>query len=315
MGKRVAALFLAAGYGSRLQRDIDADTSGNFAHLKGIAKALLPLAGTPLISHWITILNASTAADVVPFVICNESNYPQFKQWAATAGAAGGFIPEHIFNDGSINNDGRLGAVTDLALAIKKFHLADIDASSHQPKFAAVLVIAGDTLFLRDFGLDSFLKLATLSSGAVSERLSELQEQPPCFVASYRVAHDMDTLKTGIIETSPTDIISTAASTGYTASTDIPRVTSLVEKPHPAETASRLACPCFYYLSHSSLNLVQKFVDDSLTRGEGMEARDASGRFIAALVKQYPVYAVPVSGRLDIGGLASFIEAEDYFRN
>uniref|UniRef100_A0A672QUC0 Uncharacterized protein n=1 Tax=Sinocyclocheilus grahami TaxID=75366 RepID=A0A672QUC0_SINGR len=35
------AVILAACYGTRLQRDIENDTTGNFKHLGGIAKPLL----------------------------------------------------------------------------------------------------------------------------------------------------------------------------------------------------------------------------------------------------------------------------------
>ena len=36
-------LILAAGYGTRLARDIQNDTSGNYTNLKGLPKALLPI--------------------------------------------------------------------------------------------------------------------------------------------------------------------------------------------------------------------------------------------------------------------------------
>jgi len=36
-------LILAAGYGTRLAKGIEADQTGNFNHLKGLPKALLPI--------------------------------------------------------------------------------------------------------------------------------------------------------------------------------------------------------------------------------------------------------------------------------
>ena len=36
-------LILAAGYGTRLQRDIQNDITGKYSHLKGLPKALLPI--------------------------------------------------------------------------------------------------------------------------------------------------------------------------------------------------------------------------------------------------------------------------------
>lgn len=45
------ALVLAAGYGTRLGRDIENDQSGRYAHLAGVSKPLLPIgerqSGTP----------------------------------------------------------------------------------------------------------------------------------------------------------------------------------------------------------------------------------------------------------------------------
>lgn len=51
------ALILAAGYGTRLARDLA--TSNEYSHLIGCPKPLLPVAGKPLISCWMEILLAS----------------------------------------------------------------------------------------------------------------------------------------------------------------------------------------------------------------------------------------------------------------
>lgn len=48
-------LILGAGYGTRLARDLDKTT--DYAELKGVPKPLLPIAGKPLISHWMDIIN------------------------------------------------------------------------------------------------------------------------------------------------------------------------------------------------------------------------------------------------------------------
>lgn len=44
-------LILAAGYGTRLARDLE--QTGRFPELKGVPKPLLPVAGRPLVSHWV----------------------------------------------------------------------------------------------------------------------------------------------------------------------------------------------------------------------------------------------------------------------
>ena len=50
-------LILAGGYGTRLARDLEA-CSHQYSHLVGVSKPLLPVAGQPLISHWVDMLGA-----------------------------------------------------------------------------------------------------------------------------------------------------------------------------------------------------------------------------------------------------------------
>ncbi len=63
------ALVLAAGYGTRLSRDIEADASGHFGHLRGVPKPLLPIGGKPLLTRWIEQLAAVPAIDGVVVVV------------------------------------------------------------------------------------------------------------------------------------------------------------------------------------------------------------------------------------------------------
>lgn len=50
-------VILAAGYGTRLQRDIENDPKQSYKHLLGIPKPLLPVGGKCLISKWMTTLS------------------------------------------------------------------------------------------------------------------------------------------------------------------------------------------------------------------------------------------------------------------
>ncbi|KPP61116.1 hypothetical protein Z043_120827 [Scleropages formosus] len=59
------AIILAAGYGTRLRRDIENDPTGRFSHLSGIPKPLLPVGPTALISHWVRALGATQYVDTV----------------------------------------------------------------------------------------------------------------------------------------------------------------------------------------------------------------------------------------------------------
>lgn len=67
------AVILAAGYGTRLQRDVSADRSGRFAHLVGTAKPLLPVGRCALISHWVHSLTASGCVDGIYVVVSWKS--------------------------------------------------------------------------------------------------------------------------------------------------------------------------------------------------------------------------------------------------
>lgn len=63
------AVVLAAGYGTRLQRDVEGDSSGRFAHLAGTAKPLLPVGNCALISLWVNALSACAAVDSIYVVV------------------------------------------------------------------------------------------------------------------------------------------------------------------------------------------------------------------------------------------------------
>ncbi|XP_042283043.1 mannose-1-phosphate guanyltransferase [Thunnus maccoyii] len=166
------AVILAAGYGTRLQRDVAADSSGRFAHLAGTAKPLLPVGRCALISHWVQALTASGCVDQI-YVVTNALYRTAFEEWAAH------FSNVKILSDGTRSNDERLGAVACLQLAVKHFKIED-----------DVIVIGGDTLFKEDFSLSK-----------VTERFSELQSQceDNSLLLSYQCRDD-ETQKYGILE-------------------------------------------------------------------------------------------------------------------
>lgn len=170
---RWAAVILAAGYGSRLQKDIEADASREFDHLLGQPKGLLPVGGVPLLDHWLRAFRA-TANRVGPVVVVtNELFYGKFAEWAVSRGLG----REAVVNDGTTTNDERLGACGDLALALRERAALIGDRD--------VIVVAGDTLFFQDFGLGGFLDaLPPWRSGVVT----------------YQIGSDAETRKRGIVE-------------------------------------------------------------------------------------------------------------------
>ena len=112
------AIILCAGFGTRL-----------YPLTKERAKPLLPVGGKPIVEHLVEQLTAHVDAFVV---VSNHRFYDAFVAWAA--GRA------HVLDDGATTNETRLGAVQDLALALR-------ESSSDGP----ALVAAGDNLFRMAF--------------------------------------------------------------------------------------------------------------------------------------------------------------------
>ncbi|KAI9470594.1 MAG: nucleotide-diphospho-sugar transferase [Benjaminiella poitrasii] len=265
----VKVLILGAGYGTRLQRDLNA--SENYKHLLGVPKALLPLGNQDaLITHWIKLFEShgfSLQNDI--YVVTNGQCYKSFKIWAAAHG-----IPlDHIANDGTLTNETRLGAVPDIMFGINTFGIGKED----------VLVVGGDTLFLHDFDLDRFLSTFNKCDNECS------------LVTTYRVA-DEDVHKFGIVETNSKGII-----------------TSFLEKPEPTSTKARSACPCFYLFHRKAIPLIQEFITICKESNAPKEAYDATGKCLAYLYPRFPISTFSISGRIDVGGLESYIEADKYF--
>ena len=65
------ALILAAGYGTRLARDLES-CGGEYSSLVGVPKPLLPVSGCPLITHWIHILRTCSEVNKVYVVVSNS---------------------------------------------------------------------------------------------------------------------------------------------------------------------------------------------------------------------------------------------------
>uniref|UniRef100_A0A3Q2W559 Zgc:136439 n=1 Tax=Haplochromis burtoni TaxID=8153 RepID=A0A3Q2W559_HAPBU len=154
------AVILAAGYGTRLQRDVLADTTGRFAHLAHVAKPLLPVGRCPLSSHWIHALTVSSSVDTI---------------YVVNLGVTWPYKP----NSEILRDPERLGAVACLQLAVKHFNIED-----------HVIVIGGDTLFKEDFSLRKVKE-------RFSDVQSKCEDS--CLVLSYQ-CRDEETQKYGILE-------------------------------------------------------------------------------------------------------------------
>ncbi len=124
------ALILAAGYGTRL-----------YPLSKNRAKALLPVGGKPMVEHIIKKMKSIPELDEI-FMVVNKKFYGDFENWLSDYDAG---IKIKLFNDGSIDDDNKLGAIGDIKFAIEKGGISD-----------DLLVIAGDNLF--DFALLPFVR-------------------------------------------------------------------------------------------------------------------------------------------------------------
>ena len=115
------AIILAAGYATRL-----------YPLTENTPKPLLNIAGKPLIEHIIRKLEEVNLVSRV-YIITNERFEHQFKKWLSSFD---GKKPIEIINDGTKNNEDRLGALGDIYFLINLRKVRD-----------DILIVAGDNLF------------------------------------------------------------------------------------------------------------------------------------------------------------------------
>lgn len=154
------AIILAAGYATRL-----------YPLTENTPKPLLPVQGKPIIDWIIDKLHAVGIQDI--YVVTNNKFYTHFQDWSN-----GKYI---IVNDGTLNNETRLGAIGDIDYVIKTQHIDD-----------DLLVIAGDNLF----------------SFALTDFLAFFREKKSTLVAVYDT-HDKNCIakRLGCVEVDKTDKI------------------------------------------------------------------------------------------------------------
>lgn len=123
------AIILAAGYATRL-----------YPLTKDRPKPLLEINGKPIVEYLFGNFKAIPKIDTV-YVVTNNKFAPMFEHWARDLNAAASF-PFHIdiVNDGTINNENRLGAIADIHYVVEQKKIAD-----------DLLVAAGDNIFQFDF--------------------------------------------------------------------------------------------------------------------------------------------------------------------
>ncbi len=125
-------IVLAAGYATRL-----------YPLTQNFPKPLLEVSGKSILDWLLEDVQSTGMIDEV-IVVSNHKFYDIFNKWANGAADRLQGLKLTILDDGSTDNDNRLGAVRDIAFAINQCNL-DSD----------VLVLAGDNLL--DFSIKGFL--------------------------------------------------------------------------------------------------------------------------------------------------------------
>ena len=122
-------VILAAGYATRL-----------YPLTENLPKSLLIVAGKTILEHILAKVEKVSEVDEVLLV----SNAKFARQFTDFLSKYKGKKPISVLDDGTWDNEHRLGAVADLALAIERAKIDD-----------DVMVLAGDNLF--DFSLKDFV--------------------------------------------------------------------------------------------------------------------------------------------------------------
>ncbi|MFH0763997.1 MAG: nucleotidyltransferase family protein [Candidatus Omnitrophota bacterium] len=142
-------VILAAGYAVRLQ-PLTLNTS----------KSLLEIGGKKILDRIMEkVLTVKEISSI--YIITNGRFFENFLEWQKASKAFGAAAA--ILNDGTLTNETRLGAIQDIAFAIKEKSIAD-----------DTIVVAGDNLF--DFDLNRFVKFAGGHPDSVSVALYDIAD-------------------------------------------------------------------------------------------------------------------------------------------
>ena len=119
------AIILAAGYATRL-----------YPLTLNRAKPLLVVGGKPIIEWVVDNLAVVTDLETI-YIVTNDKFAADFEEWSSHYQAAHPEFRFKIVNDGSTNDEDKLGAIGDINLVVTRENLSQ----------SGLLVIAGDNLF------------------------------------------------------------------------------------------------------------------------------------------------------------------------
>lgn len=156
--EHVGLVLLAAGYGTRLARDVAACNS--FKHLAAYPKPLLPLGGKALLSHWREQFSALPSFKEV-VVVTNDAHRTLYEQWARS------FDNVQVISDGTTSNENRTGAIAAMRLGVSELS-SGVDVA---------VIVAGDTLLPT---LDACALLSEFSGSAQAVCAYKLRDMNDC---------------------------------------------------------------------------------------------------------------------------------------
>jgi len=142
-------IVLCAGYATRL-----------YPLTRNKPKALLPVAGKPILEHILTHLEQLTEIDHI-YIVTNHKFYTHFRKWSASWK---GHVGVQVVNDGTKSNATRLGSIGDMAYVVRRKKIS-----------SDLLVIAGDNLF--DDDLKRFQKIAQRRKNGISVAVTNVRSK------------------------------------------------------------------------------------------------------------------------------------------
>ena len=137
---------------------LNASNHKELANLVGVPKALLPVAGKPMLDYWWEYLSQQRTISEI-FVVTNALAYKQFERWATGRGVA----MDRIVNSGATCAERSRGVLRDVELGLRKAQQS-LGASAEGRD---LVVFAGDTLFFKDFDLDRILDFHRCKGGSL----------------------------------------------------------------------------------------------------------------------------------------------------
>lgn len=264
-------IVLAAGYATRL-----------YPLTENFPKPLLKVGEKSILDRLLEDLDSNAGAHegdvaegITEFVVVSNHKFiSHFEEWKQKLPYK---TPVTILDDGSVDNENRLGAARDIQFAMeyinKKKQKQTTVSGSEETANDGILVIAGDNVL--DFSLSEFVSFASEkgTSCVMCHEENELKKQQ----------------KTAIITLD-----------------EACAITSYEEK--PVEPKGNLAVPPFYFYKKEDIARIEEALNDGCSA-------DAPGSFAAWLSRHTRMHAWKMTGkRYDIGDMASYQAAQEMFK-